>query len=109
MMVRGDETEEVTETVAVDALVGSAALVAVTTTLVVLETVGAVNRPVLETVPAVVDHFTAVLLVPCTVALNCCWPAELRLTVKGDTATLIPVPDTTGGGVVVPCNGLTVR
>ena len=45
-------------------LVGSAALVAVTVTLVLLETLGAVNTPPSEIVPAVADHFTVVLVVP---------------------------------------------
>ena len=60
-----------TATVALDFLVVSALLVAVTVTFVLLVTVGAVNMPPLETVPAVEDHPTPVLLVPCTVAENC--------------------------------------
>ena len=34
-------------------------------------TEGAVKRPELEIVPALVDHFTAGLLVPLTLAVNC--------------------------------------
>ena len=35
----------------------------------------AVNRPLLETVPPVADHVTAVLVLPVTVAANCfVWP-----------------------------------
>jgi hypothetical protein len=49
----------------------SAALVAVTETFVLALTLGAVNIPVLETVPALAAQLTAVLLVPWTVALNC--------------------------------------
>lgn len=60
-----------TTTLAFDRLVGSATLVAVTVTLVLLETLGAVNMPPLETVPELADHVTAVLLVPCTRAVNC--------------------------------------
>ena len=48
-----------------------AELVAVTVTLVAALTVGAVKRPVLETVPADADQVTAVLVVPCTLAVNC--------------------------------------
>ena len=61
----------VTATVAVAFLVLSAALVAVTETFVLALTLGAVNIPVLETVPALAAQLTAVLLVPWTVALNC--------------------------------------
>jgi hypothetical protein len=35
---------------------------------------GAVKRPLDETVPAVADQVTAVLLEPLTVAVNCCVP-----------------------------------
>ena len=48
-----------------------AALVAVMVTLVEEVTAGAVNKPVLEIVPLLADHVTAVLLVPWTVAANC--------------------------------------
>jgi hypothetical protein len=61
----------VTATVALAFLVVSAALVAVTSTFVLALTVGAVNIPVLETLPAFADQLTAVLLVPWTLALNC--------------------------------------
>jgi len=80
----------VTAMLALDVLVLSAVLVAVTVTLAVAVTVGAVNRPALEILPALADQVTAVLLVPCTVAPNCCLPPELRLAVVGDTATVIP-------------------
>ena len=49
---------------ALDFLVVSATLVAVTVTLVLLLTFGAVNIPALETEPDDADHVTAVLLVP---------------------------------------------
>jgi len=58
-------------TLALAFLVLSAALVAVTVTLVLLATAGAVNIPPLETLPEVADHSTTVLVVPCTDALNC--------------------------------------
>ena len=60
--------------------------------------VGAVYRPLLETVPPVVDHVTAGLLVPLTVAVNCCVPpvcsdAELGLMLT-DTAAAGPLTST---------------
>jgi hypothetical protein len=60
-----------TVTVALDRLVVSAALVAVTVTFTALLTAGAVNIPLAETAPAVEDHRTAVLFVPVTAAENC--------------------------------------
>lgn len=53
-----------TVTSALDCAVGSAALVAVTVTLVLLETVGAMNIPPLPMEPALAAQVTAVLLVP---------------------------------------------
>ena len=50
------------------ALVLSATLVAVTVKDIGAVTEGAVKSPELETVPAVADQITAVLLVPATVA-----------------------------------------
>jgi hypothetical protein len=61
----------ITVTNALAPCVGSAALVALTVTLVLLVTIGAVKKPVLEIVPELADQDTAVLLVPCTVAENC--------------------------------------
>lgn len=77
-----------TLTVADACLVVSAALVAVTVTLVLADTFGAVKIPLLEMLPAVADQTTAVLLVPCTVAPNCSVAPEFRLDVAGETATL---------------------
>ena len=53
---------------------------------------GAVYRPLLETVPPVADQVTAVLLVPLTVAVNCCVPpvcsdAEVGLMLTETTVT----------------------
>ena len=70
-IIKDKDVDGVIETEAVNFFVGSATLVAVTLTLVLLVTVGAVNIPVLETVPAVAAQVTAVLLVPWTVAVNC--------------------------------------
>ena len=61
-----------TVTVAVANLVLSATLVA--RTVNVPAVAGAVYRPPVETVPPVADQVTAVLLVPVTVAVNCCVP-----------------------------------
>jgi hypothetical protein len=52
------EVGGVTATVALDFFVVLALLVAVTVTLVLLLTFGAVNMPPLETVPAVADQVT---------------------------------------------------
>jgi hypothetical protein len=58
----------VTVTMAVANTVRSARLAAVTTAVVVVETAGAVNNPVLEILPSEVFQMTAVLLVLLTVA-----------------------------------------
>ena len=46
------------------------------------------------TVPAVVDHVTAVLVVPVTAAVNCCVIPEYAVAVVGEivTATLAGLP-----------------
>ena len=80
-----------TATDALDFFVVSAALVAVTVTLVLLLTVGAVNIPALEMLPAVADQVTVVLLVPCTVAANCCVLPEASVELVGETVTLTAV------------------
>lgn len=53
-----------------------------------METVGAVKIPVLEIEPPVVDHVTAVLLDPLTVAENCFVPPEASVAVVGEICTL---------------------
>ena len=68
-------------------LLGSAKLVAVTVTVVATVTVGAVNRPEFEIVPALADQVTPTVLAPLTAAVNCCVPPETALTVAGETAT----------------------
>ena len=73
-------------TVALADFVESAMLVAVTVT--VWEPgieAGAVYRPAEEIVPTdgLIDQVTAVLLVPKTVAVNCCVPEGVKLTVDG--------------------------
>ncbi len=59
---------------AVADLVGSATLVALTVTVVFAVTVGAVNSPELEIVPAEADQITEVFVIPVTVAVNCLVP-----------------------------------
>ena len=59
---------------AIAVLVGSAALVAVTVAVVCVSIdAGAVNSPVDEIVPEDVFHVTAVLLLPVTDDVNCCF------------------------------------
>jgi len=77
-----------TVTSALATLVGSAALVARMVTLVALFTLGAVNLPPSLMDPELVDHCTPVLLVPPTVAVNCCAPPAVMVAEVGDTATL---------------------
>ena len=48
---------------------------------------GAVYKPVAETVPPVVVQVTAVLLLPVTVALNCCVAPVWTEAEVGDTDT----------------------
>jgi hypothetical protein len=79
----------VTDTVALDFLVVSATLVAVTDTFVLVPTLGAVNIPPVETVPDDADQVTAVLLVPWTVAENCCVLPDVSVVLVGETETLI--------------------
>jgi hypothetical protein len=80
-------------TTALAFFVESATLVAVTVTLVLLVTVGAVNRPLDETVPALELQVTAVLVEPLTAALNCREPAEATLALPGEIVTLIMEPE----------------
>ena len=80
------------ETTPLADLVGSATLWAVTVTVCDVRIFdGAVYRPAAEIVPTegLIDQVTAVLLVPKTVAVNCCVPEGAKLTVDGprDTAT----------------------
>ena len=57
-----------TVTIAVANTVRSATLIAVTTEVVIVETAGAVNNPVVEILPTEAFQVTAVLLVLLTVA-----------------------------------------
>ncbi len=98
LTVAGAVLEGFTVTVAYAFASSRAALFAVTVTDVVAETAGAVSRPVLEIDPAVVDQTTEVLLVPLTLAVNCCVPAEMRVALVGFKLTAILV---VGGGFTV--------
>jgi hypothetical protein len=72
--------------------------VAVIVTVVVALTLGAVNRPEAEIVPALADQVTAVFDEPLTVAVNCRVPPDVTVAVAGDTAT---VPEPAGLTVTV--------
>ncbi len=61
----------------------SAWLVAVTVTVVVETTDGAVKSPLLEIVPAEDAHVTAVFVEPLTVATNCCVVPEDSVSLVG--------------------------
>ena len=70
-------------------LVGSATLVAVTVTLLEVVDDGAVNKPLLEIVPALACQVTAVLLVEVRVAENCCLAPGETVTATGERFTTI--------------------
>jgi hypothetical protein len=90
------DTAGLTLTVDWACLVLSAALVAVTVAVVAELTVGAVNIPALEIVPALALQVTAVFGVLLTVATNCCLAPESKLEVSGVSTTA-----TTGAGFTV--------
>jgi hypothetical protein len=75
--------DTVTSEVAIKVL--SAALTAVTVTLVAEDTLGAVKRPVPVIVPALARHITAVLLVEVRVATNWTLPPATTLALPGIT------------------------
>ena len=64
MLIARADCTGLTLTDALDFFVVSAELVAVTLTVELLETVGAVNIPLLEMLPDETDQVTAVLLLP---------------------------------------------
>jgi hypothetical protein len=69
-------------------LLVSAWLVAVTTTVVDEDTVGAVNKPAAVIAPAVADQVTPGFEVLLTVALNCCAAPEAMVTLIGEAEML---------------------
>jgi hypothetical protein len=77
-----------TVTAAVADFVGSATLVAVTETVVVVVTLGAVNMPWPEIVPFVADQVTPLRLVLVTVALKGCVSREFKVALVGLIDTL---------------------
>ena len=101
----GDTLRLITLTEALALLVLSATLVAVTVCVPVVG--GAVYKPLVLTVPTVAlppftpstDQVTPVLLVPVTVAVNCCVPLMATIAVAGENVTVM-----TGGTIT----GLTV-
>ena len=82
------EAAGVTVTEVAADFLGSAMLVALTMTAVAAVTLGAVNIPLVEMVPAEEDHATAVLAVLLTVAVNCWAPPEGTVGPRGDTLML---------------------
>lgn len=79
-----------TVAVAEDCAWGLAVLVAVIITAVLLETLGAVNSPLLEMVPALADQVTPVLEDPLMLAVNSFWACDVTLAVAGKTVTVVP-------------------
>ena len=67
----------------------SALLVAVTTALFCALTLGAVYKPFVSIEPREAFHVTAVLEVPLTVAVNCCFLPDATLTLNGEMETLM--------------------
>ena len=61
---------------------------AMTVTLVVDDTVGAVNMPLEEILPSEADQVTAVFELLLTLAENCCEPAEGSVALLGEIVTL---------------------
>ena len=82
-----------TETEACALFEGSATLVAMTITLVVEDTLGAVNVPSEEMFPLEADQVTLVFEVLLTLAENCCEAPETTLAGLGETLTLTDEPE----------------
>lgn len=76
-------------TVALATADGATTLLAVTVTVVLVETTGAVNKPAPEMVPAVGVQVTAWFAVLATVAVNCWVLPEDAVAAAGETATEI--------------------
>ena len=85
--IESGELAGVTVIAALAVLLESAALATVTATVVLTLTCGAVKRPLVEIVPAEADQVTAVLLVPETVAENCCCPPDASGADEGEIRT----------------------
>ena len=78
-----------TAIVALAFLLESAPLLAVSVTVVARLTEGAVNKPLVEMLPAVADQVTAVFAVPSTAALNCWVFPDNTFALAGETVTLM--------------------
>jgi hypothetical protein len=107
LTVAGVEVEGFTVTDAYAFASRRAALLAVTVTGVGAETDGAVKRPVLEIDPALADQTTEVLLVPLTVAENCCVLPAVTVALVGFKLTLTFVD--VGGVTVTVAEALESR
>jgi hypothetical protein len=70
---------------------------AVTVTVVLVVTAGAVKRPLLEIVPTLADQVTLVLLKFRRVSENCCVPFEEIVALRGEMERLA------GGGPLARC------
>jgi len=92
----GGTSTGVTVTVALADFVVSATLVALTVPVVFAVTVGAVNKPVLETFPIVADQVTDVFVAFETVAVNCRAPPDIIVADVGEIVTA-----TVAGAVIV--------
>lgn len=92
-------TELVMVAVALEWAVESAALEAVTVTDFALVLVGAVNSPLADTLPALADQVTAVLLVLLTTAANCSFPPATTEGSAGVTCTLTELTEAAIGTV----------
>jgi len=84
----GGPADGVIVKVATLVIVASAELVAVTLIVVATDTLGAVNKPEVVTVPAVVDQVTAALGELLMVAVNCCFAPDTSFAVRGEVSTL---------------------
>ena len=91
--VSPDDPFGVTDTLADAFRVEAATLVAVTVTLVVAFTEGAVNSPELETLPALAVQLTPVCDVPLTIAENCWEAPEATVALVGEIVILIDPPE----------------
>jgi hypothetical protein len=59
-------------------------------TEVLLVTLGAINAPMLEIVPALADQVTAVSAVPLMLAVNCCCPSDATVALTGEIESTVP-------------------
>jgi len=63
-------------------------LVALTVTVIVELTAGAVKSPLVEMLPLLADHFTSFWLLPLTHAVNCCEAHDASVAFVGVTLIL---------------------